>query len=86
MPPTHFLLFPVSPVSVDTKFYVFIQHLLIDASFFVFLFPVYYACVLLIAFCALCRLSIWSGFSLEILLAFLLLVNVLIFQYLIPAL
>lgn len=46
----------------------------------------YFACALLAAFCALCHLSVWSGFSLEIHLAFLWLVNIVcIFQYLIPA-
>lgn len=80
-------LFPAFPVTVDPTIYLLSQQPFKDTDFFIFLFPVSDACVLLIAYCSLCHFPFCSGLSLEILLAFLLLVNiVLISQYLVPAL
>lgn len=80
-------LFPAFPVTVDTTIYLLSQQPFKDTDFFIFLFPVSDACVLLIAYCSLCHFPCCSGLSLEILLAFLLLVNiVLISKYLVPAL
>lgn len=80
-------LLPSVPITVDTKIYLLSQQPFKDTDFFIYLFPVSDACVLLIAYCSLCHFPFCSGLSLEILLAFLLLVNiVLISQYLVPGL